>query len=59
MSDLKNKYMFLEVEKSPPCAILCGADKVLSRFSDFDRYNCPKGVHSKITELGDVTEIRW
>ena len=58
MSDLKNKYMFLEVEKSPPCATLCGPQRVLSKFSDLGRYNCPNGVHSKVTQLEDVMEIR-
>ena len=55
---LQNKYLFLEVDQSPPCAILCGPQRILSKFSDFDRFNCPKGVYSKVTELGDVMEIR-
>ena len=58
MSDLKKKYLFLEVEQSPPCAMLCGPIDILTRIDDFDRHNCPKGVRSKVTELGDVMEIR-
>ena len=56
MSDLKNKYLFLEVTKSPPCASLCGPAKIMSKIEK--SVDSSRDVRLEETELGDVMEIR-
>lgn len=60
MSDLKNKYLFMEVTKSPPCATLCGPEKIIAKIdAAFDRRaNSKAGVNYEVSELGNVMQIR-
>jgi hypothetical protein len=58
MADLENKYLFLEVTKSPPCATLCGPKKIIDKIDDAFDCGFPKGVNYEVSELGNVMEIR-
>ena len=56
MSDLKNKYLFMEVTKSPPCASLCGPEKIMSKIEN--SVDSSRDIRLEVSELGDVMEIR-
>lgn len=59
MSDLGNKYLFMEVTKSPPCATICGPEKIIAKIdAAFDKWVNSKGVNYEVSELGNVMQIR-
>ena len=56
MSELKNKYLLIEVTKSPPSASLCGPARIVSRIEN--SIDNPRDVRLDASEMGDVMEIR-
>ena len=57
MSDLlKNKYLFIEVTKSPPRASLCGPQRIISKIRSFSSWDA--GVQCEEFSIGNVMQIR-
>ena len=57
MSDLKNKYLFIEVTKSPPRASLCGPERIISKIISFIN-SYEDGVQFELSRVGNVMQIR-